>query len=185
MSQGGDAGAKAGNFIKGGAKKVHGLGEALRGNINDFVDTATGTQKNPKNQATIEKGVDEIESGHQGMHRAANQPGSMQSTAPAGHHVGHGAGTGAGYGAGSDAGYGANPAAGAAAGTEAGYGAGTGHGFGAGTDAAYGVGTDVPAGEHINAGGSYGANPAGAAGGGVGQGTGGFAAEQPDQYARR
>jgi len=98
-TQGGAAGNKAGNVIKDGAKKIHGVGEALRGNINDFVDTATGTKRDNRNEATVIKGVNEIESGHRGMHGTAAQGQSVGSDAGfqgqgvgGQHHGMHGAG---------------------------------------------------------------------------------------------
>jgi len=57
-----NSGAKAGNLVKEGAAKIHGIGEALRGNINTFADSATGTDSS-KSRAVAERGEQEFATG--------------------------------------------------------------------------------------------------------------------------
>jgi len=56
------AGGTAGNAIKEGLTKFHGVGEAIRGNINTFADSVTGTDES-KSRNVTDKGLDEIETG--------------------------------------------------------------------------------------------------------------------------
>jgi len=58
----GTAGGSAGNALKEGAAKIHGLGEAIRGNINEFADNATGSDPT-KSRNIAARGVDEVETG--------------------------------------------------------------------------------------------------------------------------
>ncbi|KAF2084984.1 hypothetical protein K490DRAFT_75467 [Saccharata proteae CBS 121410] len=57
-----NAGESAGSGIKKAFASVHGAGEALRGNINTFADSAVGTH-DAKNERIAERGVDEIQTG--------------------------------------------------------------------------------------------------------------------------
>ncbi|KIW08261.1 uncharacterized protein PV09_01185 [Verruconis gallopava] len=57
-----NAGAKAGDAIKQGAAKIHGVGEALRGNINMFADSATNTDST-KSREVAERGEQEFRTG--------------------------------------------------------------------------------------------------------------------------
>ncbi|TID25244.1 hypothetical protein E6O75_ATG04449 [Venturia nashicola] len=56
------AGNDAGNIIKESAAKIHGLGEAIRGNINTFADSAVGTDST-KSRNVTERGMEEINTG--------------------------------------------------------------------------------------------------------------------------
>lgn len=58
-----NAGQQTGNVLKEGFAKVHGIGEALRGNINTFADSATNTDST-KSRAVAERGEQEFASGH-------------------------------------------------------------------------------------------------------------------------
>ncbi|KAI5453066.1 hypothetical protein NCC49_006095 [Naganishia albida] len=53
-STGSNAGASLGNMVKDGAKVVGGLGDAIRGNINSFADSAVDST--PKAQHNAEYG---------------------------------------------------------------------------------------------------------------------------------
>ncbi|KAF1978607.1 hypothetical protein BU23DRAFT_228826 [Bimuria novae-zelandiae CBS 107.79] len=54
-----------GNAIKKGISRVHGTGEAIRGNFNAAVDSATGDREAAERQQNIaSRGVDEFETGH-------------------------------------------------------------------------------------------------------------------------
>lgn len=61
-SAGASAGKNAGNLLKEGFTKIHGLGEAIRGNINSFADSATNTDST-KSSNVAARGIDEIETG--------------------------------------------------------------------------------------------------------------------------
>ncbi|KAF2753371.1 hypothetical protein EJ05DRAFT_505013 [Pseudovirgaria hyperparasitica] len=57
-------GGNIGQAIKEGATKIHGLGEAIRGNFNQAVDGAFNEQEGvTKNAGIAAKGVDEVEDG--------------------------------------------------------------------------------------------------------------------------
>jgi hypothetical protein len=56
-----------GESIRKGVGMVHGTGEAIRGNINAAVDTASGDRASAtKNQEIAQKGVDEWDRGYRG-----------------------------------------------------------------------------------------------------------------------
>jgi len=55
-------GQNAGNAIKSGITKIHGAGEALRGNINAFVDGATNTDSR-RSQTVADRGESELKTG--------------------------------------------------------------------------------------------------------------------------
>jgi len=57
-----NAGAKAGSAIKEGFAKFHGVGEAIRGNINTFADSATNTDSS-KDRAIADRGEQEFATG--------------------------------------------------------------------------------------------------------------------------
>lgn len=57
-----NAGGSAGNAIKEGITKIHGIGEAIRGNINTFADSITNTDET-KSRNVTQRGVDELETG--------------------------------------------------------------------------------------------------------------------------
>ncbi|KAF2814201.1 uncharacterized protein BDZ99DRAFT_371606, partial [Mytilinidion resinicola] len=55
----------AGNAIKKGVGIVHGAGEAIRGNINAFADSAVGSREGmAKDQNIVDRGVHEMNTGH-------------------------------------------------------------------------------------------------------------------------
>ena len=57
-----NTGSKIGSDIKSAVKGIHGAGEALRGNINQSVDTAFNDKSGQvKNEAVAERGVNEME----------------------------------------------------------------------------------------------------------------------------
>jgi len=69
-----NAGASAGNAIKEGWHKLHGIGEAIRGNVNTFADDVTNTDDTASKNVT-EKGIEEMHTGHhQGAHVAGVTP---------------------------------------------------------------------------------------------------------------
>jgi hypothetical protein len=58
-----DTGTKIGNDIKAAVKGIHGAGEAIRGTINQSVDTAFNDKTGEaKNRAVTERGINEVES---------------------------------------------------------------------------------------------------------------------------
>ncbi|KAF2674132.1 hypothetical protein BT63DRAFT_3081 [Microthyrium microscopicum] len=58
-----NAGGSAGNAIKSGLTKIHGLGEAIRGNVNTFADDVTHTD-DTKSRAVTDRGMNELDTGH-------------------------------------------------------------------------------------------------------------------------
>jgi len=66
MSSSGDGtsnvGGSAGNALKQGITKIHGIGEAIRGNINTFADSITNTDET-KSRSVTQKGTEEIQTG--------------------------------------------------------------------------------------------------------------------------
>ncbi|KAF2500742.1 hypothetical protein BU16DRAFT_523504 [Lophium mytilinum] len=61
----GHSGEGAGNAIKKGVGIVHGAGEAIRGNINAFADSAVGSKEGmAKDRNIVDRGVDEMNTGH-------------------------------------------------------------------------------------------------------------------------
>lgn len=57
-----NVGDKAANTIKEGVTKIHGIGEAIRGNINSFADSITNTDGTKSRNAT-QRGMEEIQTG--------------------------------------------------------------------------------------------------------------------------
>lgn len=58
-----DTGSKVGNDIKGAFKGIHGVGETIRGTVNQSVDTAFNDKAGEvKNRAVTEKGLNEMDS---------------------------------------------------------------------------------------------------------------------------
>jgi hypothetical protein len=58
-----ETGNKVGNDIKAAVKGIHGAGEAIRGTINQSVDTAFNDKAGEvKNRAVTENGINEVES---------------------------------------------------------------------------------------------------------------------------
>lgn len=75
-----DIGANLGNEIKSVVKGVHGAGEAIRGNVNQFVDTIFNDKAaEAQDRAVTEKGLNEMESAHRTL-------GASHGTAGAGSH---------------------------------------------------------------------------------------------------
>ncbi|KAF2097186.1 hypothetical protein NA57DRAFT_77440 [Rhizodiscina lignyota] len=59
-----NTGEKAGDAIKKAWGVVHGAGETIRGDINSFADSVTGTDKpHSKNHNIAARGIDEMETG--------------------------------------------------------------------------------------------------------------------------
>jgi len=57
-----DKGSQIGSDLKSAVKGIHGAGEALRGNINQTVDSAFNDRAGEaKNQAVAQKGLNEVE----------------------------------------------------------------------------------------------------------------------------
>ncbi|SLM36226.1 hypothetical protein LPUS_05713 [Lasallia pustulata] len=74
-SSAGSAGADAANSLKKGLTGIHGAGEAIRGNINQFIDGAFNDKQGvAKNQSVADRGVREVESGHYQSHNAGVTP---------------------------------------------------------------------------------------------------------------
>ncbi|KAI0742171.1 hypothetical protein BC629DRAFT_1599802 [Irpex lacteus] len=117
---GSSAGSSVGQKVKGAFQAVHGIGESIRGNAMDFVDSATGTE-NRSHGATVRGqqetavGVNNMENGRHagiggvgtgttGVHREPNVATAMAtttSTAESAENVnaiGRGAGVGTGTG---------------------------------------------------------------------------------------
>ncbi|KAJ4349828.1 uncharacterized protein N0V89_008447 [Didymosphaeria variabile] len=62
---GSSTGEGLGNAIKKGVGRIHGTGEAIRGNFNAAVDSATGDRESAQRQQNIaSRGVEEFETGH-------------------------------------------------------------------------------------------------------------------------
>ncbi|KAF2006995.1 hypothetical protein P154DRAFT_421429 [Amniculicola lignicola CBS 123094] len=62
----GTAGGNAGDAVRKGVGMFHGAGEAIRGNINAFVDKATGDQESAaRHEVIASRGVDEMKNGYQ------------------------------------------------------------------------------------------------------------------------
>ncbi|KAK3060887.1 hypothetical protein LTS18_007479 [Coniosporium uncinatum] len=57
-----NAGANTGNALKEGIAKIHGMGEALRGNINTFADSATSTDST-RSERVASRGQEEMDTG--------------------------------------------------------------------------------------------------------------------------
>lgn len=57
-----NVGGSAGNALKDGITKIHGIGEAIRGNINTFADSIAKTDET-KSRNVTERGLDEINTG--------------------------------------------------------------------------------------------------------------------------
>ncbi|KIP01210.1 hypothetical protein PHLGIDRAFT_131333 [Phlebiopsis gigantea 11061_1 CR5-6] len=66
------AGASVGQKIKGAFQTVHGLGESIRGNAMDFVDSATGTAQT--GHSATERGTRETAVGVANMESRAPAP---------------------------------------------------------------------------------------------------------------
>ncbi|OCK80054.1 hypothetical protein K432DRAFT_298513 [Lepidopterella palustris CBS 459.81] len=65
MSGAGHSGESAGNALKKGVGMIHGAGEVIRGSINTFADSAVGSKEgSAKNQAVVDRGVHEMNTGH-------------------------------------------------------------------------------------------------------------------------
>ncbi|KAF2016158.1 hypothetical protein BU24DRAFT_492303 [Aaosphaeria arxii CBS 175.79] len=65
MTSGSNTGAGLGEAIKKGVGLVHGSGEAIRGNFNAAVDSATGDRESAaRHQAIASHGADEIDHGY-------------------------------------------------------------------------------------------------------------------------
>jgi len=66
MSASGDKasnmGGSAADAIKKGITKIHGIGEAIRGNVNTFADSITNTDET-KSRTVTQKGMEEIQTG--------------------------------------------------------------------------------------------------------------------------
>jgi len=67
----GNAGASAGNAIQNAFHKIHGAGEAIRGNINTFADSATHTDSS-HSEAVTQRGLNEMDGAKVG--RQTNAP---------------------------------------------------------------------------------------------------------------
>ena len=59
-------GATIGSDVKNAAKAIHGVGEAIRGTVNEAVDTAASDDAGmAKNRGVLEKGEQEMAAGEQ------------------------------------------------------------------------------------------------------------------------
>ncbi|KAI0731898.1 hypothetical protein BC629DRAFT_1601308 [Irpex lacteus] len=120
---GSSAGSSVGQKVKGAFQAVHGIGESIRGNAMDFVDSATGTENRGhgaavRGQQETAVGVNNMENGRHagsggvgtgttGVHREPNFAATTAMTTstvptaePAGNvnAIGRGAGVGTGTG---------------------------------------------------------------------------------------
>lgn len=88
-STGASAGAETGRAVKSGLTNLHGIGEAIRGNVNQAVDeTFNDKQGVAKNQAISERGINEVETGNYQSHNAGVTPADTnREKAYGGHHT--------------------------------------------------------------------------------------------------
>ncbi|KAI0696603.1 hypothetical protein BC835DRAFT_1341517 [Cytidiella melzeri] len=73
------AGASAGQKVKGAFQAVHGIGESIRGNAMDFVDSATGTER--RGHGATVNGQRETEIGVSNMEQRQPNAAATRSTA--------------------------------------------------------------------------------------------------------
>ncbi|KAI9060409.1 hypothetical protein FKP32DRAFT_1595491 [Trametes sanguinea] len=77
------AGAGLGNVVKGAFQTVQGIGESIRGNAMDFVDTATGTggrhTETDVGRVQTEQGINRMEAGRNAP-PTSTQPGAATTT---------------------------------------------------------------------------------------------------------
>ncbi|KAJ8487362.1 hypothetical protein ONZ51_g4209 [Trametes cubensis] len=85
-SRGQSAGAGLGNIVKGAFQTVQGLGDSIRGNAMDFVDSATGTggrhTETDVGRVQTEQGINRMEAGTNAP-PTSSQPTTATSTSSA------------------------------------------------------------------------------------------------------